>query len=274
MNKKPLVSVIIPTMDSAETIEACLKSIRKQSYQKTEIIVVDAFSTDGTDKISEKHGAIVIEIKMGRSEARNVGVEEANGDLILSLDSDMELTPWVIEECVKKTKEGYDSIIIPEESVGKGFWAECKALEKSLYVGDDLIEASRFFRREVFEAVGGYDTELEFGEDWDLNNRIKKSGFPIGRINTFIKHHKGKFRLWKTIKKKYQYGKTLKRYEKKHPNEARRQLKLIRPAFIKNWKKLARVPIPALGMLFMKVCEFGAAWIGYFLSKKLNLVRK
>ncbi|TRZ49438.1 MAG: glycosyltransferase [Dehalococcoidia bacterium] len=256
---KPLVSVIIPTFNSERFLEMCLHSIKEQTYPNIEITVVDSYSSDGTKEIAEKFGAKVIESKVGRSEARNIGAKKVRGELILSLDSDMELTPRVFEECVKKVKEGYDAIIIPEVSVGVGFWAKCKALEKSCYIGDDLIEASRFFKREAFEAVKGYDPELEFGEDWDLNQRIRNAGYKIGRIDTLINHHEGRLNLWKNMKKKYQYGKTLEKYQRKHPNEAKQQFRFIRLSFVKNWRKLTRDPIHALGMLFMKTCEF-LAW--------------
>ena len=268
MAENPLVSVIIPTKNSRETIEICLKSIKSQGYQNTEIIVVDALSTDNTHKISEKYGAIVVRKNAGRPEARNIGAEEAKGELILSFDSDMELTPRVVEECVVKVEEGYDALIIPEVSVGNGFWAKCKALEKSCYIGDELIEASRFFKREVFEAVKGYDPELEAGEDWDLNQRIRKAGYRVGRIKALIKHHEGRLSLWKTMKIKYQYGKTLEKYKRKHPNEAKRQLRPIRHGFIRNWRKLARDPIHAFGMIFMKMCELFASKLGNVVTER------
>jgi len=186
----------------------------------------------------------------------------AKGEFILSIDSDMELTPNVVAECVAKVESGFDAVIIPEFSVGEGFWAKCRVLEKECYIGDELIEASRLFKREAFEEVNGYDPELEAGEDWDLNQRIRKAGYRIGRINALIKHHEGGLSLWKTIRKKCQYGKTLEKYKRKHPNEAKQQLRFIRPAFVKNWRKLVRDPIHAFGMLFMKTCEFAAGWLG------------
>jgi len=51
-------------------------------------------------------------------------------------------------------------------------------------------------------------------------------------------------------------------YRKKHPKEASVQLRLIKPAFLRNWRKLAKDTTHALSMLFMKVCEFSAGWIG------------
>jgi arabinofuranan 3-O-arabinosyltransferase len=182
----------------------------------------------------------------------------------------MELTPPVVEECVKEIfKEKVHAIIVPEVSVGEGFWTKCKALERSCYIGDDSIEAARFFKKCVFLDVGGFDEELVGTEDWDLNQRIKKAGYKIGRINAFIRHHDGRLSLWKTMKKKYWYGKTLEKYIGKHPEEAKQQLKLIRPAFTRNWKKLAKDPINAAGLTILKTCEFWATEIGYLKGKFL-----
>lgn len=270
MSVKPLVSVIIPTKNSEATIEKCLGSIRNQTYLNIEIIVVDSFSRDKTKEVAENYGAKIVLVNAKRSKARNIGAEKARGEVILFVDSDMELDSTIIEECVKKVREGYHAVIVPEVSVGQGFWARCKALEKSCYAGDELIEASRFFKKEVFKGVEGHDPQLEAGEDWDLHQRISKAGYRIGRINAFIKHHEGKLSLWKTMKKKHQYGKTLRRYKCKHPIEAKQQLKLIRPSFVKNWGKLARDPMHAFGMLFMKACEFGAGWLGSRVTHEVN----
>ena len=267
IEQKLLVSVIIPTKNSGLTIGSCLESIMTQTYTNIEIVVVDNYSNDNTQEIAKKYTKKVIESKVGRSQARNIAAEKATGNLILSLDSDMELTPRVVEECVNKVTAGYDAVIIPEVSVGVGFWAKCKALEKSCYIGDELIEASRFIKRGVFNNVEGYDPELEAGEDWDFNQRIRKAGYRIGRIGALINHHEGRLSLWKTINKKYQYGKTFEKYKKKHPNKAKQQLRIIRPSFVKNWRKLMSDPIHALGMFFMKACELLAGGFGFFVSK-------
>jgi arabinofuranan 3-O-arabinosyltransferase len=102
-----------------------------------EVIVVDNYSTDGTRGIAEKYGAKVVLCRGVRSKARNVGADLAKGVFIFSIDSDMELTPNVVGECVAKAESGFDAVIIPEVSVGEGFWAKCRALEKLCYIGDD-----------------------------------------------------------------------------------------------------------------------------------------
>lgn len=267
MKNKPLVSVIIPTKNSERTIKKCLESIKNQTYPKIEVLIIDNFSTDRTQKIAGIYGARIIRSYDKRSQARNIGAKRARGQYVFFIDSDMELNSRVIEECVKKIREGYEGIIIPEISVGEGFWARCKAIEKLCYIGDENIEAARFFKKSVFEAVNGYDVQLEAGEDWDLSQRVKKAGFRIGRIYLLIKHHEGRLSLWKTIKKKYEYGKGIHKYMNKYPQKARIQLKLIRPAFRRKWKLLARKPVIFLGMSFMKFCEFAAGEIGIISCK-------
>jgi glycosyltransferase involved in cell wall biosynthesis len=262
-----LVSVIIPTKNSSKTLDRCLKSISNQIYSNIEVIIVDSFSTDNTIDISKKYNTKFFKVKTNVSEARNFGINKADGRYILSLDSDMEINQRVIMECVNKIDQGFDAIIIPEISIGKGFWAECKKFEKKNYLGDELIESPRFFNKDMLNKLNGYDPTLVAGEDWDIGIRIKKSGYKIGRIDAIIKHNEGNLSLLKTMKKKYIYGKTLKFYLNKHPEEAKKQLRIIRPNFKKNWKSFMQNPIYAIGMLFMKSCELGSGWVGFIIEK-------
>jgi len=263
MKGKPLVSVVVPTFNSEGFLEDCLRSVREQTYPCIEVVVVDNYSTDKTREIAENYGARVVLCRAGMSRARNVGADLAKGEYIFSIDSDMELTPDVVGECVAKVESGFGAVIIPEVSVGEGFWARCRALEKACYIGDDLIEAARFFRKSVFESVGGYDAALEAGEDWNMHLRVKVVDCKIGRVNAFIKHLEGKLSLRDAVLKKYRYGKTLERYVRRHPEKAKAQLKILRPAFLKNRKILTEDPLHSLGMLFMKICEFFAGKLGY-----------
>ena len=227
---------------------------------------MDNYSIDRTREIAENFGARVIVAHAKRSEARNLGAEKSHGDMLLFVDADMELDSSVISECVAKVGEGYEGIIIPELSIGKGFWAKCKALEKACYIGDDLIEAARFFKKTVFQKACGYDNELEAGEDWDLNLRVGKMG-KIGRVSVAIRHNVRELRLREIFLKKHYYGRTLRRYQTKHPKEARKQLSPNRLSFVKHWRKLAKDPTHACGMLFMKLCEFSAGGLGYITSE-------
>lgn len=260
-----LVSAIVPTRNSAQTVGACLESIKAQIYPVIEIIVVDNNSTDETWEIAQKFTEKVFKKGPERSAQRNLGVEKAEGRYLLFIDSDQALSEHVVEDCVRKIKESgqIKAVIIPETTEGSGFWTKCKALERSCYVGDDDIEAARFFDREIFFQLGGYDEEIHGGgEDWDLPIRIRKAGFTIGRINSFINHLEGRIRFRELMRTKRYYGQTIDKYIRKHPEIARRQLRIIRPAFIRNWRKLARDPVHTTGFVFMKICEFAAGAIG------------
>jgi len=267
MSSTSLVSIIIPTFNSEKTLAKCLESVRNQTYEKIEVVIVDNCSEDKTIEIAKAYGSKLIQASAGMAESRNIGAKTASGEFIFSIDSDMELSTAVIEECIKAVKKGHDAVIIPEISVGEGFWARCRSLESECYIGDEFVEAARFFRRDVFDAVGGYDPDLLFGEDWDLHLRVKKGGYKIGRAISLIKHQEDKLSLWELMKKKFEYGKTLENYKRKHPGEFKKQAMFIRPAFVRNWKKLAKDPIHALGIFFMKICEAGSCWVGYLINE-------
>lgn len=90
------VSVIIPTFNSAGTLEKCLASIKaNKTRYPYEIIVVDCGSTDATLDIAGKYGAIILKDQPKRIN-RNIGVQSATGDIICFTDSDCTVpTDWI-----------------------------------------------------------------------------------------------------------------------------------------------------------------------------------
>lgn len=279
MNNKPLVSVIIPTKDSSSTIGDCLKSIKNQTYKNIEIIVVDNNSTDKTKAIAKKYTKLVSNKGPERSAQRNLGALKSKGKYLLFIDSDMELSNTVISECIGKLKtenikHKIGGIIIPEESVGEGFWAQCKRLERSFYVGVDWMEAARFFPKNIFEEFKGYDEKQTGTEDYDLPQgiKVKYGSESIGRINSFIFHNEGKLSLSYTLKKKFYYAKTAGVYAKRKSNKSyfNKQANILERyrLFFSHPIKLFKNPFIGLGMLFMKTSEFTAGGLGYLLKNE------
>ena len=253
----PLVSIIIPTYNSAATLDVCLASLASQTYPNIEIVIVDNYSRDATDTIAEKYTQTVIKKNAWRTTSRNYGSKVSKGEFIVSLDSDIELSPRVIEECVEKAlNNNLDAIILPELRIGEGFWAQCRIFEGKTYSIDSMIWAPRFIKRIVFERIGGYDERLEAWEDWDLRARIESTGHKIGTINALTKHHEGFVRLSDRVRKNYHYGKTCIRYLKKHPNRSRRQISILRLEFLKRRELVVKYPLIFCGMLFMKSIEY------------------
>jgi glycosyltransferase involved in cell wall biosynthesis len=258
------VSIIVTTRNSASTLSMCLKSIFVQTYQNIEVIVVDNYSNDSTRAIAEAYGAKILLQGPERSVQRNIGAKNACGESLFFVDSDMELTPSVVEECVKILSKGYDAIIVPEVTVGRGFWAKVRALERSAYVGDMLFECSRFFKKDVFERLHGYDETLTGSEDFDLQSNVEEAGYRIGRTASPILHHEETLRISSHLRKKLYYSRSFKRYEQKHPEKAKRQLGLRRISTY--WKVLAKNPVQGFFVLFLKGTEYMISKIVKFFS--------
>ena len=269
----PLVSVVIPTLNSQKLIENCLGSIKAQTYPNIEIIVVDGFSKDNTPDIARRYTEHVHifgpdqskERVFGGPYQRNYGCAKARGEFVYWVDSDMELPPTVIESCVRVSREtNCDAVNVFEESFGIGFWAQCKWLERSCYVGEELISGPRFVRKTTWDKLGGLDAKLGAGDDWDLNERLREGGYKIASVSELVRHNEGDLRLWPLFRKRYVYGKTVRQYFKKHKDTKRNFAKftLFRACFFKNWRLFVKHPILGLGVIFMRTGEYTSAALG------------
>lgn len=271
------VSIIIPTKNSSEFLENTLKSIRDQSYKNIETIIVDGKSTDGTLPLAKKYKANVFQlmpkVKKGTFDApfrRNYGVKKSQGQLVYYVDADMVLPKNLIHEAVELCSK-YDALIIPEDSYGVGVWASAKNLERRCYWGDDLIESPRFFKKNVWNKVGGLDQKLAGGrDDGDLYEKLKEGGYKVGRTKNIVKHNEGKLTVKKLFKKKYMYGKDVLKYVSKRPVVGVASYSPLRVSFIKNWKLFAKRPKDSFFFVIMKSVETvgGAAGVLSYLINK------
>lgn len=271
MSNKSKVSIIVPTKNSSATLRACLESVSKQTYQNLELIVVDNHSTDDTAAIASEYTKHVFIKGPERSAQRNYAVTKSTGEYVVIIDSDMELSPKVIEAAVAAIdRPAVAGVIIPEESFGKGFWAQCKKLERSFYVGVDWMEAARFFRKSTYTKLGGYDLSMTSGEDWDLSQRVAATG-SLARITEYIYHNEGRINLWKTVKKKYYYAQKFSAYLHKQAGKGNVQQQtgvLTRyKLFFSKPGRLFGNPVLGFGMLFMKTSEFAAGGVGLVISR-------
>ena len=269
-SKQPLISIIVPTKNNIRTIERCLQSVKNQSYKNIELIIVDNHSTDGTLAVAKKFTDKAFTKGPERGAQRSFGVEKAVGDFLAFIDSDMYLDKGVMAECVAIADTDISGVYIPEESAGQGFWAQCKSLERSFYVDIPWMNAARFFSKENYLKVGGYDREMISGEDWDLSQKLEKIG-KISHTKSFIVHDEGTISLLQTVKKKYYYSTKFPHYLKNNKNSesTSNQTSILERylVFLKQPLKLFRNPILGLGVLFMKTCEFAAGGVGYLISK-------
>jgi len=182
------VSVVVPAYNAAATIGECMVALNNQSLPRDsyEVIVVDDGSTDETSSIAASYGARVLkQANSGPALARNKGIAEAHGDVILFTDSDCAPAPDWIEEMLTPLAD-------PHIGGAKGVYgtrqknltarfvqieyqdrydhtARCK------YV--DLVDTyAAGYRRDVLLASGGFDTRFRYLEDQELSFRLASAG--------------------------------------------------------------------------------------------------
>lgn len=259
----PLVSVVITTKDEIDHLLNCIKSVRAQTYQNIELLVVDNYSTDGTMEIAREYADRLFLIGPERSVQRNRGMrDEAKGEFVIFLDADMIMEPNLIEECIKQIQvESADALNIPEHILGKSFFSKCRNFERSFYC-NSLIDGVRFMRKEIFKKVDCFDETLTGPEDWDLSKKIKHSGGKIILLNnSHINHNEGEVVLKNYLNKKSYYATSFDKYKEKwgaDDLDIKKQLGFYYRyigVFVENKKylKLLRHPVLTVGMYYLRI---------------------
>jgi len=270
MIKQTLVSIIIPVKNAASTIIDCLDSIKKQTYKNIEVIIVDNFSTDNTKKnvlrFKKKNAALrfsFYEKGPERSAQRNFGAKKAKGQYYFYVDSDMILSPKVVEECVnkfenRKKNKKLCGLYIPEIVLGNNFWSKVRCFERSFY-NATVVDCVRFVPLKIFNDVGGFDMTLTGPEDWDFDKKIRRQG-QVDIIKSPLYHDESNFSLKNYLNKKNFYIFSIKRYINKWGKDdpdTKKQLGVYY-RFIgvyvekQKWRKLIRHPILTLCMYFLR----------------------
>jgi glycosyltransferase involved in cell wall biosynthesis len=255
-------TVVIPTYNSARTLRRCLDSLSRQGDRPDEVVVVDDVrTTDETRDIAELFGTSLIVSEAGMAESRNEGFAAFPNDYMLSIDSDMWLSPSLIKDLRRAFGEGADALSIKETSVGSGYWARGRALDKKAVELTTYGISARAFRKDVFEAVGGYDPMLEAGEDLDLHQRIKTAGASMCHIDTsFIEHDEGSVCLTEAARKKFRYGQSIRAFEAKHGNTLSQGWSKRLSQGV--WIGLRHDPFAVPAFLILKTTETAAALLG------------
>jgi GT2 family glycosyltransferase len=259
----PLVSVVVPTRNSMRTIEACLRSVRAQTYRPLELIVVDNGSTDGTWTVAARHADLALRGGPERSAQRNLGIAHAAGEWVLYVDADMELAPEVVERAVRAGREaGAVGVAIPEESVGEGFWTRCRTLERRCLRGEPALLWPRLVRTGYLRATGGFVLWLTGTEDAELHRRMLAHGAPIVLADGLILHHEGRLTLAGLARKRFYYGKGLLAYRRAHPGALSAQAVAAGRAAWRHRRQLLAQPVVAAGIAVMRTVELAAYLAG------------
>lgn len=268
MSKLPLVSVIVPTYNSAATLQDCLQSIEQQAYKAIELIVVDNHSTDDTIEIARRFTKRIFIHGPERSAQVNFGVQKAKGEYVYKVDSDFILDKAVVAECVSMAGRGKDAVVVhntPDTSVS---WiARIRKFEVDMYKYDLTHSSARFVRKHVYEAVGGFNESVTAGEDYDFQNKLNRAGYKTGFVDSEALHLGEPTNFWRHMKKYYIYGQDFVNYKQNNPQEASQQLGFVRSVYLKNWRKFIAHPLLALGFAIYNVFKYGFGAAGYVVGR-------
>lgn len=183
MNDQPLVSVIIPTFNNNDKVLNAIKSVKKQTYKKIEIIVVDDCS-DHPIQIPKDVILIRNRKNRGPSFSRNLGVAKSNGNLIAFLDSDDLWMPDKLEvqvDCLKNIENQKQPIVISCSAirVDKCGKTETRVV-KEPNNSDDFLMGSWFYpgssmliKKNDYLKIGKLKNELRRLEDYEFFIRFK-----------------------------------------------------------------------------------------------------
>ncbi len=201
----PLVSVIVPARNTAETIEETLGCLLQQQYHDWEAIVVDDGSADDTLALASRCAAEDARIRVirgtgrGVSAARNLGIEMARGTWLLFLDADDRIAP---EHLARMTAEAGAR---PELDVVHCGWARFGTGGKMWPAPPPPPQADLFpylathsvfaihaclVRRSVVVRAGGFDPELTLCQDHDLWQRIARGGARFGAVPDVLAYYR------------------------------------------------------------------------------------
>jgi glycosyltransferase involved in cell wall biosynthesis len=193
------VSVIIPCYNLGAYLEEAVDSVLEQTFKDFEIIIVDDGSTDEEtirkiDEVAKKDKSISTfrTENQGLSATRNFGISKAKGEYIITLDADDKINPFYLEKAVKLLNSGKADIISP--------WIKCFGIDNTeikneegeieMLLAKNIITVASVYKKEIWEKVGGYDTNFLAFEDWDFWISAALKGYKWMAVHEFLFYYR------------------------------------------------------------------------------------
>lgn len=226
-------SVAITVRNDRDNTRALLDSLANQTRAPDELVVVDAFSTDGTwDAIQTFASAAPFPTRIeqhagGRGAGRSRCVELATGDIVVFIDSDCVVPDDWLERYEKAWAQEAAREGKPLGAIGGAShtppgstdfqWAVddvMSVMEEASFHGINTINCC--YLKQAAHEAGLFDADLHTAEDPDINARIAKAGYRLQRVDNPV-HHKRRETWGKLVRQHYEYGKGAAALLARHP---------------------------------------------------------
>lgn len=190
MNKTNyLVSIVIPTFNHSQYLKKALKSIINQTYENWEVIVVDNYSVDDTEKIVANFKNNKIKYLKNHNNgiiaaSRNIGIKASKGEWIAFLDSDDWWTKDKLKTCIDKINDEVDLIYHDLEIVSNNpillgrKKIKSRKLKKPIIIdllinGNAINNSSVIVRKKLLERINGIDEKKDLVAAEDFNTWLR-----------------------------------------------------------------------------------------------------
>jgi glycosyltransferase involved in cell wall biosynthesis len=188
-----LVSIVVPCYNQAQYLDEALASVLSQSYAHWECIIVNDGGQDHTEELAGNWCKKDVRFKYfykkngGLSSARNYGIEKAQGEFILPLDSDDKISQDYMTNAIAAFSEDNSLKVVYCKAMKfgdvNGIW-HLKPFSLYNLSLSNVIFCSALFRKKDWELVGGYDEKMIYGlEDWEFWIAVLKNGGNVKCLN-------------------------------------------------------------------------------------------
>lgn len=221
-----LVTVVIPCRNEEQYIANCVESILNQGYQNLELLVVDGMSDDKTlDVLKRYSGDQRLQILKNTEKvtpiALNLGIEHANGDIVIIFGAHAEMLPDYIEKCMRTFQIDEQigcvgGVLYQLHENLKAKWIS-NAMSSPFGVGNahfrtglksGYVDTVAFgaYKKEVFYKIGLFDASLVRNQDDEFNYRLIQSGYKIYLNHEIKSNYYVRSSFMKLYKQYFQYG--------------------------------------------------------------------
>jgi glycosyltransferase involved in cell wall biosynthesis len=231
----PMVSVVIPYYNAADTIDETLESLRYQTFKDVEVIIVNDGSTDDVsnqkfDQLQPRGLTMKLQSQdnQGVAVARNNGIKEARGKYLMCLDSDDKLAETFIEKAViyLETHPNCDLVNYYADFFGVESRIETKIeYDPQVLFENNMVITAAMYRIEAWSAVGGYKANIGY-EDWEYWINLARHGYWGKTIPEALFKYRTSVKSRYTEDKMVQ-GDNIRRIHLLHPNYKKAIRRLI-----------------------------------------------
>jgi GT2 family glycosyltransferase len=196
LKNPPTISIVTPSYNQGRFLEWTLRSVLEQNYPKLEYVVMDGGSTDETAKVLERYAERLTYMESsrdkGQADAIVRGFEHTTGEIMAYLNSDDVLAPDALDFAARffAAHPEVDAIyshrvFIDERNIVTRYWILPPHRDWTMARWDFIPQETCFWRRRIYEQVGGIDASYQFALDYDLFVRFMQKG-RMERVDRFL----------------------------------------------------------------------------------------